>query len=158
MLDPACPYCKPILGHRSDGEPLNEAFRGGMAVYDVDKARDMVKDGREVHEVPTINVATWVSYNLEGKMFFGRTLVCEGHIDHVPDSIDDPVIFAYSLRREGEKRTLVPIDGNHRIARAIKYSQPLVHAVVLSEEETDSILTDHRMPPRKVRKTRKKTA
>ena len=89
-------------------------------------------------------------------MFLGRTSVSEIHIDHVPDSKDDPIIFAYSLRREGEKRTLVPIDGNHRIARAIKYSQPIVYAVVLSEEETDSILTDNRTPPPKARKTRKK--
>lgn len=158
MLDPDCPNCKPMLDHQSDGEPLDEAFSScfGMAVYDVDKAREMVKDGREIHEVPTINVAEWVSYNLEGKCLVGRTSVSETHIDHVPDSQDDPVIFAYSLRREGEKRTLMPIDGNHRIARAIKYNQQFVYAVVLSEEETDSILTDNRMPPRKARK--KKTA
>lgn len=156
MLDPNCPNCKPMLESQSDGKPLNETFNFGMAVYDVDKAREMVKDRRDIHEVPTTDVANWVSYNLEGKMFFGRILVCEGHIDHVPDSKDDPIIFAYSLRREGEKRTLVPIDGNHRIARAIKYSQPLVYAVVLSEEETDGILTDNRTPPPKARK--KKTS
>lgn len=158
MLNPNCPHCKPMLDQQSDGEPLCERFSFGLAEYNIDKAREMVKDGREIHEVPTINVADWVSYNLEGKMFFGRILVSENHIDHVPDSKDDPVIFAHSLRREGEKRTLIPIDGNHRIARAIKYSHPVVHAVVLSEEETDSILTDNRLPPRKVRKTRKKTA
>ncbi len=158
MFDPDCPHCKPMLESQSDGKPMDERFSYcfGMAVYDVDKAREMAKDGRDIHEVPTIDIAGWVSYNLEGKMFFGRTSVSEAHIDHVPDSKDDPIIFAHSLRREGEKRTLVPIDGNHRIARAIKYSQPFVYAVVLSEEETDSILTDHRTPPPKARKTRKK--
>lgn len=144
-----------MLESQSDGKPMDERFSLGMAVYDVDKAREIVKDGRDIHEVPTTDVANWVSYNLEGKMFFGRILVSETHIDHVPDSKDDPIIFAYSLRREGEKRNLVPIDGNHRIARAIKYSQPLVYAVVLSEEETDSILTDNRTPPRKVRKKKR---
>ena len=161
MFDPNCPHCKPMLDQQSDGEPLCERFSSafGMAVYDVDKAREIVKDGREIHEVPTIDVAEWVSYNLYGKLFFGRNYVSETHIDHVLDSSEDPVIFAYSLPREGEKRALMPIDGNHRIARAIKYSQPLVYAVVLSEEETDSILTDNRpRKPRKVRRTRKKTA
>ena len=155
MLHPDCQVCKPILEHRSDGAPMDEIFSSGfgMVTYDVDKARQMVKDGREVHEVPTVNVAEWVSYNLEGKLFFGRNHVHENHIDHVSDSLEDPVIFAYSFRyEEGQKRNLMPIDGNHRIAKAIKYKQPVVYAVILNEEETDSILTDNRPPRRKTRK------
>lgn len=154
MLDPHCPICRPMLERRSDGEPLGEKFSYGYCItYDVDKARQMVEDGREIHEVPTINVAGWVSYNLEGEIFLGRNLVMEDHIDHVPDSREDPIVFAHSFRHEeGKKRRLVPIDGNHRIARAIKYKQPIVYAVVLSEDETHGILADSRRPSRKTRK------
>ena len=142
-----------------DGKPLEEVFRlfKGMAVYDVDKAREITKDGRKVYEVETSNVAGWVSYTGDPKTFnLLAARVCEQHIDHVPDSKEDPIIFAYSLRREGEERSLMPIDGHHRIARAIKYKQFFVYAFALSEDETDSILTDNRNP--KIYKKRKKTA
>lgn len=159
MFDPDCPHCKPILEHRS-GEPLEEIFSWGhgMVVYDVDKAREIVKDGRQVHEVETSLVAQWVSYTgVPGTFNVLATGVNEDHIDHVLDSKEDPIIFAYSIRwKEEQKRALIPIDGNHRIAKAIKYSQPFVYAVMLSEEETDGILTDNRPPPPKARKTRKK--
>jgi len=159
MLDPNCPICKPMLEHLSDGEPLEEFFSwgNGLAVYDIDKAREMTKDGRAVHEIETSRVAQWVSYTgVPGTFNILATSVHEQHIDHVPDSKDDPIIFAHSLRHEGQKRGFMPIDGNHRIAKAIKYKQPFVYAVALSEEETDRILKDNR--PRKTRKTRKKTA
>jgi len=152
-----CPSCKLLMERLSEGRPVDEIFSWGhgLAVYDVDKAREIVKDGRTVHELDTNAVAQWVSYTGNPRTFnLLATAVCEEHIDHVPDSKKDPVIFAYSLtpREEGKKRGLMPIDGNHRIARAVKHGQPTVYAVVLSEEETDRILTDNRPPARKIRK------
>lgn len=154
-FDPNCPACWPILDCLSDGGPLEEVFSWGhgLAVYDVDRAREMVRDGRKVWEVDTNTVAGWVSYTGDTVKFnVLANAVRPEHIDHVTDSVNDPVIFAYAPkpREEGQKRAILPIDGNHRIARAIKYHQPVVYAVALTEEETDSILTDNR--PRKARK------
>lgn len=59
--------------------------------------------------------------------------------------------------REGEvaKRYLMPIDGCHRIAKAIKLGNEFVLCAILSEADTDSILTDRRPPLRAKPKKRK---
>lgn len=161
MLHPDCEICKAILAHQQDGKPLNERFEWlcGMVVYDVDAARKIVKDGREVYEVQTEKLAGFVSYTGIPNTFNAlASYVNENHIDHVPDSKDDPVILAYSHKpRTGDdwKRHYQPIDGSHRISRAIKYKHPVIYVVCLTEEETDGLLTDRR-PPQRRRKSKTK--
>lgn len=158
MLDSSCEICQAILRSRTEGVPVGESFRwfNGVAVYDIDKARQIVADGREVFECDTHKLAGFVSYTgVPGTFNVLTTAIAEEHIDHVSDSKDDPIIIASFLKPRADEpqvRSKMPIDGHHRIAKAIKYKQPLVYVVMLSEDETDQILTDNRPPLRKKRR------
>jgi hypothetical protein len=125
--------------------------------YDVDKAREMTK-GREVHDVPTSQLAVFVDYpREEGKINILRTYIDDKHIDHV--DMNEPVILAFNPPDRDDptaKRAYMPIDGSHRIARAIKEGAATIKCVVLSEEETDKILKDHSPRRPKKAKPRKK--
>ena len=146
MLDPNCQICKAVLDSQKDGQPLNEKYNyfGSMAIYDIDAAKKIVADGRYCFHCETERLANFVSYTgEENKIRALATFVCGTHIDHVSDSEDDPIILGWGLKpRKGEtySRGQMPIDGHHRIARAIKYKQPFVYLYVLSQEENDSII------------------
>jgi hypothetical protein len=124
----------------------------------VDAARAMVKDGREVHEVPTTQLQEFIDYPQKpGVMQILKTHVDEQHVDHV--DLNEPVILAFNPPdREDKttKRCYMPIDGNHRIAKAVKTGAATVKCVILSEEETDKILKDHSPRRPKKPKARKK--
>lgn len=158
MLDPNCSYCQSIIKAQTEGTPIGEKYSWmcGYAVYDIDKAREFVKDGRQVHEFPTEQLDGFVDYSDDPTRFKALTTCTNwDHIDHVSDSKDDPIIVALSLKprtKDESKRFHLPIDGHHRIAKAIKHKQPIVYGVVLTEEETDQILTDNRGPAKRTRK------
>ena len=160
MFDPNCLTCQAILKSQQENSPLKEHFGWirNLAVYDIDKARQFVKQpGRIVYDMATEQLAPFQSYTgIAGTFRVLTTSVDERHIDHVPDSKDDPIIVGQTLKprnSEESPRANMPIDGHHRIAKAVKHNHPLVYFYFLTEEETDQILTDNRDPlPIKKRK------
>lgn len=141
-----CVRCTSVTDPLSAGEPVGEKFTFfGMGTFNIDKARQLVADGRPVREVPTAKLAEFTSYTgIPGKERILAAHVDEEHIDHVPDSKDDPVILAWSPKIRNKPRLCLPIDGHHRIARAVKHNQPTVYVVVLTEKETDKIFKKER--------------
>lgn len=133
-----------------------EEFVYWLCIYDINKARRMLKDTtREVHELPTEQLAAYVNYPASMMIDLVKATIDENHIDHVDDT---PIILAWTPKPRGDdnpKRLALPIDGHHRIAKAIKHNQPTVKCYLLTEEETDSIITDRRPPLRKTKAKKK---
>ena len=100
-------------------------------VFDVDRARELVADGRPVFELDPADVAYSV----------GRCEVNEKHVAHVDASIPGIVAHVYFPADDG---SLVHghrvIDGHHRAARTMQLGVPF-YVYVLSEEESVEILT-----------------
>lgn len=153
MLDPSCEICRSILDSKNNNKPMEEFFcwMNAIAIYDIDKAREISKKIEPV-KVPIEKLARFVFYTgVPNQLRILSVYVNEDHIDHVPDSKDDPIIAALTLKpihKDDPPRMLIPIDGHHRIARDIKYKREFAYVVSLSEEETDSLITDNR-PKRK---------
>lgn len=100
-------------------------------IFDVDLAREMVSDGREVFELD----ADDVDYSID------RCEINEGHLAHVDPSF--PGIVAHLFFRDDDG-TMVHahrlIDGHHRASRCRQDGLPFrVH--ILSERESVAILT-----------------
>lgn len=155
MLDESCKKCQSIINSVKNNKPFEECFTWlGIVSYDIDKAKKIISDERPVFQLSTNDLQGFQSYTgVPGRFNAMSTDVDENHIDHVSDSIDDPIILAYSLkpfptRKNKSKRFRMPVDGHHRIAKAVKYNQPFVYGFLLSEEESDSIITDHRLSRR----------
>jgi hypothetical protein len=151
-----CEQCNYWNNPERQGEEFH--YAAGFIVYDVEKARGILA-GRTPEEVETSRLAGFVAYpKLQGTIEICKHYVNESHIDHV--NPDEPIILACVPRpREGDEdqsRPLLPIDGSHRIARAIKDGKELVKVVCLSEEESDEIITDHRNGIPKLKKKKKK--
>ena len=159
-LNPDCFICQAILACQNNNLSLGEKFSwfGDLAVYDIDKAREMVSDGREVFQIETERLAGIVSYTGDPTKFNLLAVdVNENHIDHVSDSQDDPIILGYTLKprprhKKDPLQTVLPIDGHNRIARAVKRKQPMIHAFLLTPEESDQIVIDNRNLLRRKRK------
>jgi hypothetical protein len=154
-----CDKCQWWLKPRKDrgGEYFSHCW--GLIQYDVDAARLMGKDNREIHEVPIEKLAVFVDYpKKEGTIEILKISVDEKHVDHV--NLDEPVILAFGMKARSDepnkKRHLHPIDGTHRIAKAIKLGHKTVKCIILSEDETDMVMKDYRPPEKKKAKSRKK--
>jgi hypothetical protein len=99
-------------------------------LFDVDRARALVADGREPVELEEESVRDSVRYSR----------ICKEHINHVDPS--EPGIIAHLFYRteDGERiHAHLLIDGNHRAARSLRDGRPY-HAYLLSEEESQDIL------------------
>ena len=127
-----CPHCK----------PGSETFRylRRKFVFDVDRARKIVSDGREPMELDPSDVQKCVD----------DTRIYDEHVAHV--NVEYPGIVAH-LWFPTEDGQIVHahrlIDGHHRAARCLQLGRPfLVH--VLSEAESRKItLTAPKLPSRR---------
>lgn len=99
-------------------------------VFDVDRARELVSDGRESVELD----------EADARFFVHTSRIRWDHVPHVDLSIPGIVAHIFFTTNEGEfVRAQILIDGHHRAARALDLGQPfLVH--VLSEDESEAIL------------------
>lgn len=145
----ACTLC--AFWEKPEGERGSEEFVYcfGIAKYDVEGAKKIITDSpRDVWEVPTAKLAGFVDYP-EGSSSWGTHVNAE-HVGHV--NMDVPIILAYTIKprdKDDAPRKLMPIDGSHRIARAVRDNIPIMKCHTLTEEETDKILIDRRPPKRR---------
>ncbi len=114
--------------------------------YNINKALRIIrKTSHELYDVEVSKLAGFVDYPPEPMIDILNTLkaaISEEHIDHVND---DPIILAHVPKDPKDKtkpRPVFPIDGHHRIAKAIKNGVETLKCYVLNEAETDKILTD----------------
>lgn len=148
LNDPNCEQC-----HWWKESPEGEIFKYLFGVYDIDKAKKIVSDGREAYDAPISQLAQFISDPRTPKIITPFTVgVNIEHAKHVP--MDKPIILAYSLapRSKSHKRTMMPIDGHHRIARAILEGRKTLQVFLLTMEETDSILEEYWTKPTKRKK------
>jgi len=117
-----CPHCA--------SGPETYGYLKRQWVYDVDRARKLVADGRESVELDPDDVA----YCVDNSRIYKR------HLDHVDPQY--PGIIAH-LWGPGEGGTWehghVLIDGNHRAARCLRDGLPF-SVYLLSEDESELIL------------------
>jgi hypothetical protein len=118
----SCPHCK--------SGPETYGYLKRTFVYDVDRARRIVADGREPVEMDQSDVAYCVK----------NSRIYKEHIDHVKPEY--PGILAH-LWGPGKGGVLehghVLIDGNHRAARCLRDGLSY-RAYLLTEEESERIL------------------
>lgn len=100
----------------------------GTYVYDVERAEELVHDGRESFIVPTNVVTKLVEINPP----------TPEHLEHVR-GCEKPGILA----RVGNRIALV--DGSHRAALALKEGRPFL-AYMLSQKESEDCLTAYPIP------------
>jgi hypothetical protein len=99
-------------------------------IFDVDKANELIKDGRE----PVVVEEESVRYCAE------KTEVNPDHLPHVDPA--RPGIIAHVQYRDEDSKVYkghALIDGNHRAARCLQLDRPFF-AFVLTEEESEAIL------------------
>lgn len=98
---------------------------------DVDKAKEIVSDGREVREYPVAELANLIDYpKKDGQIKAFVIHIDDDHVDHV--DLDIPIILAPG---PSGKSHLV-IDGHHRIAKAVKEQRETIGYCMLTSEET----------------------
>lgn len=118
----ACPRCK---RGRETYVYMNERFE-----FDVDRAREIVQDGREALEIEEESVRESVE----------ASEIHEMHIAHVDPSIPGIIAHLFYRTPEGETiRAHLLIDGNHRAARCLQDQRPF-EAYLLTEEESEAVL------------------
>ena len=106
-------------------------------VFDVDRANELVRDGREPVEVDEESVR----YSVD------RSEICVAHIAHVDPTRPGIIAHVQVRTEEGEQVTgHVLIDGNHRAARCLELNRPFF-AYLLTEAESDAILIDRPHEP-----------
>lgn len=147
-----CEQCEWWKKPAKDRGPEVFEFCWGLALYNIDKARRIMKrSGRAAVDGAVSNLAPHVAYPKTDTIDIVKIYVNDEHVDHV--SLDEPVILAYDFKpRPGDEKTtrsLIIIDGAHRIAKAVKLGLPSLKCFVLTEEETDKVLTDNRPRKRK---------
>jgi hypothetical protein len=131
-----CPHC--VVDAR-------ETYRyfGRNFVFDVDRAREIVLDGREPVEVDEDSVRASLS----------DTRIHRQHLDHVDTKYPGIIAHIAVVTNDGEyAKGHTLIDGNHRAAKCLESGQPF-YAYLLNEEESEMILTRARplampVPPR----------
>jgi hypothetical protein len=105
-------------------------YWGRNFIFDVDRATEMVQDGREPLEVEEESVRLSVE----------NSHICDEHVAHVDWT--RPGIIAHVKCRADDGELIhghVLIDGNHRAARCLELNRPYF-AYLLTEEESESIL------------------
>lgn len=136
-----------------------EFYRFMVAVFDVKKARDLVKDRQPDGVLTPTNMRAlglpleppsneW-KIDEQGRKY--QTLhmgiyINEAHLTHIPEEkLNEPVILiqfrVWSNREKNDVVTHVLIDGSHRAVRLYREGKP-VHAYMLTEQEAVSICTN----------------
>jgi len=118
--------------HRCRGKSGKETFfyMSGKYKYDVDRAREIVSDGREPVEVEEDSVRASVA----------ECDLDEFHLPHVDPTIPGIIAHIHYPTSHGRiVKAFVLIDGHHRAARCLKDGLPY-HAYLLDEEESVAIL------------------
>lgn len=121
-LQEECPHCV--------GGPETYGYLKRSYVYDVDRAREIVSDGRVPVELDVSDVAYCVD----------NSRIHQQHLDHVDTKYPGMLAHLWGPGEGGSwEHGHLLIDGNHRAARCLRDGIPF-HAYLLSEEETESIL------------------
>ena len=119
-----CPHCR---GGSESFRYMQNIFR-----FDVDKARQLVSDGRQPVELEPDDVR----FSVDNSRIYPQ------HVQHV--NPEYPGIIAHIWYPEPDGNVLhghVLIDGHHRAARCLQLDRPyFVH--LLSEEESREVLLD----------------
>lgn len=114
-------------------------YFGRNFVFDVDRANQLVRDGREPVELDEPSVRG----SVEGSE------ICQEHVAHTDPSRPGIIAHVQCVADDGEViKGHVLIDGNHRAARCLELGRPF-YAFLLTEEESAAILTrkpDHTFP------------
>lgn len=110
---------------------LNDSFNNGVC-WDVFQARQLVTDGRKPNDWPLSYFSDWIH----------AIYVDIDHAIHM--NRDEPIILAqyHDAKVENLGGRYVPIDGNHRIARAILEGETSIKAYCLSKQESDDMRCD----------------
>lgn len=115
-----------------------EVYRyfGRNFIFDVERANQIVRDGREPVEVEEESVRTSVDLSR----------ICQKHVAHVDPSRPGIIAHVQCLSEDGELiKGHVLIDGNHRAARCLELDRAFF-AFLLTEDESQAIL--QRQPDR----------
>lgn len=105
-------------------------YFGRNFVFDVERANQLARDGREPVEVEEASARTSVE----------MSRICEAHVGHVDPSRPGIIAHVQCLADDGELiKGHVLIDGNHRAARCLELARPFF-AFLLTEEESAAIL------------------
>lgn len=116
--------------------------------YDINAAKRLLKEKQaagklEIEMTPLAPLAEFVP--IPGKFQAFKNFVNWSKIEETPDHFDlsIPVILAYtpgSLKRGAKHKVVMPVDGNHRIAKAVLDGATEIPVVVLSPKETKQII------------------
>jgi len=121
-VGPSCRHCK-------DGRE-KFLYLDEMYVFDVDRARAIVGDGREPVELDDESVQHSVDI----------VTIYEEHLEHVDVAYPGIVAHLQYFTEEGELlKGHVLIDGHHRAARCLQINRPF-WAHLLTEEESRAVL------------------
>ncbi len=119
-----CRICRNLKGAETY-RYLRDAY-----VFDVDRARVLVADGREPVELEEESVRESVRYSR----------IDDEHVSHVDPSIPGIIAHLFYVTEEGEEiQAQLLIDGNHRAARSLRDGRPYF-AYLLSPAESRAIL------------------
>lgn len=109
---------------------LNDSFNDSVC-WNVFQARQLVTNGREPNDWPLSYFNDWIH----------NVYVDIDHAIHM--NLGEPIILAqYDSKVEDLEGQYVPIDGNHRIARAILEGETSIKAYLLSKQESDDMRCD----------------
>lgn len=118
----SCPHCA--------GGPETYGYLKRTYVFDVDRAREIVSDGREPLEIEASDVAYCVD----------NSRIYDQHLDHVEPKYPGILAHLWGPGKDGIwEHGHVLIDGNHRAARCLRDGLGF-RAYLLSEDESEGIL------------------
>ena len=119
----SCPHCV--------GGPETYGYLKQSFVYDVDRAREIVSDGRESLEIDASDVAYCVD----------NSRIHDQHLDHVDPKYPGILAHLWGPGADGRlEHGHLLIDGNHRAARCLRDGLTF-RAYLLTEDESEQILT-----------------
>jgi hypothetical protein len=132
LTNPSC-----SCGHRGREK---YSYLHGLYVYDVDRAKEIVRDGRAAVPIAEESVRQCVE----------EAHLNDVHLGHVEPTMPG-IIAIFTCHTEDDEllRTHLLIDGHHRAARCLQLGQPF-QAYLLSEEESAAILLQK--PPGRLRR------
>jgi hypothetical protein len=123
-----CKYCD--WAYQNPANRPDEIFRLLMVEWNITKALQLVNGRKPIR----VAVKTLLEHN--ALVYTDRE-----HEGHVPLSL--PVLIGWlpkRVRASGGGRQRYLIDGHHRVARAAKAGRKFLYAVLLTQEENDSIM------------------
>src|SRR5574343_2430 len=109
MTKKACEQC--AYWNCADRHPEQFSVCWGKAVYHIDEAKKIVRDGREAYDCSIDKLKVFVNVN-PGTIDLSKVSLDSYHMRHVP--MDDPIILAYELKsreKTHHPRQLIVIDG-----------------------------------------------